>query len=48
MNQIVLFVSCFFSAVAGMVLGSYCTHKLLKVIVRRKVAQILKQKNKDK
>jgi hypothetical protein len=48
MNQIFLFMSCFFSAAAGMVLGSYCTHKLLKVIVRRKVAQILKQKNKDK
>jgi uncharacterized membrane protein YdjX (TVP38/TMEM64 family) len=48
MNQIVLFVSCFISAVAGMVLGSYCTYRFLKVIVRRKVAQILKQKNQDK
>jgi uncharacterized membrane protein YdjX (TVP38/TMEM64 family) len=48
MNQIVLFVSCFLSAVAGMILGSYCTFKFLKVIVRRKVAHILKQKNQDK
>ena len=48
MNQIVLFVSCFFSAVAGMVLGYYCTYRLLKVIVRRKVAHILKQKNNEK
>lgn len=48
MNYFILVLSCFMSAMVGCFLGAYITYKSMKVIVRRKVASILKQQNQDK
>jgi hypothetical protein len=48
MNYFILVLSCFMSAMIGCFVGAYITYKSMKIIVRRKVAHILKQKNKDK
>ncbi len=45
MNYFILVLSCFVSAMAGCLIGAYVTYKSMKVIVRRKVAQILKSQN---
>jgi hypothetical protein len=48
MNYFILVLSCFVSAMTGCFLGAYITYRSMKLIVRRKVAHILKQKNQDK
>lgn len=45
MNYFILVLSCFMSAMVGCFVGAYITYKSMKVIVRRKVAQILKNQN---
>lgn len=45
MNYFILVLSCFVSAMAGCFIGAYVTYKSMKIIVRRKVAQILKSQN---
>jgi uncharacterized protein YneF (UPF0154 family) len=45
MNYFILVLSCFVSAMAGCFIGAYVTYRSMKVIVRRKVAQILKNQN---
>lgn len=45
MNYFILVLSCFISAMTGCFIGAYVTYKSMKVIVRRKVAQILKNQN---
>jgi hypothetical protein len=45
MNYFILVLSCFVSAMAGCFIGAYVTYRSMKVIVRRKVAQILKSQN---
>jgi uncharacterized protein YneF (UPF0154 family) len=47
MNYFILVLSCFMSAMVGCFVGAYITYRSMKIIVRRKVAQILKSK-KDK
>lgn len=48
MNYFILVLCCLISAMAGYLIGVYVTYKSLKKIVRRKVVEILKQKNQDK
>jgi uncharacterized protein YneF (UPF0154 family) len=45
MNYFILVLSCFVSAMAGCFIGAYVTYKSMKIIVRRKVAQVLKNQN---
>jgi uncharacterized protein YneF (UPF0154 family) len=45
MNYFILVLSCFVSAMAGCFIGAYVTYKSMKIIVRRKVAHILKSQN---
>ena len=47
MNYFILVLSCFMSAMVGCFVGAYITYRSMKIIVRRKVAQILKSQ-KDK
>jgi uncharacterized protein YneF (UPF0154 family) len=46
MNYFILVLSCFVSAMSGCFVGAYITYKSMKVIVRRKVSLILKNKDK--
>jgi uncharacterized protein YneF (UPF0154 family) len=45
MNYFILVLSCFVSAIAGCFIGAYVTYRSMKIIVRRKVAQVLKNQN---
>ena len=45
MNIFILALSCFVSGMVGCFVGAYITYKSMKIIVRRKVAQILKNQN---
>jgi uncharacterized protein YneF (UPF0154 family) len=45
MNYFILVLSCFVSAMAGCFIGAYVTYRSMKVIVRHKVSQILKNQN---
>jgi uncharacterized protein YneF (UPF0154 family) len=45
MNYFILVLSCFVSFATGYFLGVYVTYKALKKVVRRKVAEILKNQN---
>lgn len=45
MNYFILVLSCFVSAMAGCFIGAYVTYRSMKIIVRRKVAQVLKNQN---
>ena len=45
MNYFILVLSCFVSAMSGCFLGAYITYRSMKIIVRRKVSQILKNQN---
>lgn len=46
MNYFILVLSCFASAMSGCLIGAYVTYKSMKVIVRRKVSNILKNQDK--
>jgi hypothetical protein len=45
MNYFILVLSCFMSAMVGCFVGAYITYRSMKIIVRRKVAQVLKSQN---
>jgi len=45
MNYFILVLSCFMSAMVGCFVGAYITYRSMKIIVRRKVAQLLKSQN---
>lgn len=45
MDIFILALSCFVSGMVGCFIGAYITYKSMKIIVRRKVSQILKNQN---
>lgn len=45
MDIFILAFSCFVSGMVGCFVGAYITYKSMKIIVRRKVSQILKNQN---